>query len=161
MYNVKFRSIHKMFQIPERATRGSACFDLSYCGDDPLIIYPHNPVRDVIRKLLGLSELPSKILIPLGFAVELPVECELQIRPRSGLAAKHGITVLNSPGTIDSDYRDQVHAIMVNFGGRPYEIKPGARICQGLVSEITDYQLSIAEELTETDRQGGFGSTGE
>lgn len=96
-----------------------------------------------------------------GLYVELPEGYELQVRPRSGLAAKHGITVLNSPGTVDADYRGELRAILVNLSSEPFEIKPGERIAQYVVAKHERVEWEQVEELSETVRgEGGFGSTG-
>ena len=114
---------------------------------------------------LGTSEKKINIrpgeskLIPTGFCLEIPKNYEVQIRPRSGLALKHGITVLNSPGTIDSDYRDAVGVILINTGQHNYEIHHGDRIAQLIVSPTVKATFTFVTEISETNR-GGFGSTG-
>jgi len=103
----------------------------------------------------------ARDLIPTGVQIALPDGYEAQIRPRSGLAVEHGVTVLNAPGTIDSDYRGEVKALLINHGGQPFEITRGMRIAQLVVAPVTRAQLVEAEELDETARgAGGFGSTG-
>jgi len=103
----------------------------------------------------------ARDLIPTGVQIALPDGYEAQIRPRSGLAVEHGATVLNAPGTIDSDYRGEVKALLINHGGQPFEITRGMRIAQLVVAPVTRAQLVEAEELDETARgAGGFGSTG-
>lgn len=103
-------------------------------------------------------------LIPTGLFMELPDDCEAQIRPRSGLAAKHGITVLNSPGTIDADYRGEVKVLLINLSQEPFEIQSGERIAQMVVSRFQQIQwqeVASVEDLSETERgAGGFGHTG-
>jgi len=100
-------------------------------------------------------------LIPTGFAMALPQGFEAQIRPRSGLAVKHGIGLINSPGTIDADYRGEVKVAVINLGPQPYEIQRGERIAQMVIQKVCRAQLDVVEKLTETDRNsGGFGSTG-
>jgi dUTP pyrophosphatase len=100
--------------------------------------------------------------IPTGIALALPPGTEGQVRPRSGLAARDGITVLNAPGTIDSDYRGEIHAILVNLGRRPFEVERGLRIAQLIVAPILRAQFSEQESLEKTKRGArGFGSTGE
>jgi dUTP pyrophosphatase len=99
--------------------------------------------------------------IPTGLFLELPSGYEAQVRPRSGLAARHGITVLNAPGTIDSDYRGELEVILVNLGEEVFTLKNGDRIAQLVVSPLTRVSISEALSLSETDRgSGGFGSTG-
>ena len=103
----------------------------------------------------------ERTLIPTGIALALPVGFEGQIRPRSGLALRQGITLLNSPGTIDADYRGEVGVIMVNLGQEPVTIVTGDRIAQLIVAPVTRAHLEVATELDSTDRQdGGFGHTG-
>ncbi len=100
-------------------------------------------------------------LIPTGFAMALPLGFEAQIRPRSGLAVKHGIGLINSPGTIDADYRGEVKIAVINLGPEPYVIQRGERIAQMVIQNVCRVQLHVVEKLTETDRSsGGFGSTG-
>lgn len=103
----------------------------------------------------------ERALVPTGLYIELPTDCEAQIRPRSGLAAKHGITVLNSPGTIDADYRGEIKVILVNLSNEPFVIKDGERICQMVIARYTKAELIEVTELSNTDRgEGGFGHTG-
>lgn len=103
----------------------------------------------------------ARALIPTGFALELPVGYEAQVRPRSGLALKHGVTVLNSPGTIDSDYRGEVKVLLINLGADPFSIQRGDRIAQLVIAPVTHAEVVAADELGVTTRgQGGFGSTG-
>jgi dUTP pyrophosphatase len=100
-------------------------------------------------------------LIPAGFAVAVPEGYELQIRPRSGLAMRHGVTVLNAPGTVDSDYRGEVMVLLINLGSKAFRITRGERIAQGVVAPVMRAHLSEVETLLETARgSGGFGSTG-
>jgi len=103
----------------------------------------------------------ERALIPTGLKVEIPEGYEIQIRPRSGLAAKHGITVLNSPGTIDPDYRGEIKVILVNLSNESYTIEPGERIAQAVFAKYEQLEWEKVLELTETERgEGGFGSTG-
>ncbi|MDZ7756916.1 dUTP diphosphatase [Rhodohalobacter sp.] len=100
-------------------------------------------------------------LIPTGLQMALPVGYEAQIRPRSGLAYKHGITMLNTPGTIDSDYRGEVKVLAINHGDQPYKIEHGDRIAQMVIAPVYQPQIEETESLPETNRgKGGFGSTG-
>jgi dUTP pyrophosphatase len=100
-------------------------------------------------------------LVPTGLAIALPPAFEAQVRPRSGLAAKHGVTVLNSPGTIDADYRGEIKVILINHGTAPFVIKRGERIAQMVIAPVVQAALVPVAELSETDRgAGGFGSTG-
>lgn len=104
----------------------------------------------------------ARALIPTGLAIALPPDLEAQVRPRSGLALKHGVTVLNSPGTIDADYRGEIGVILINHGSDPFMIRRGERIAQLIVAPVYRAQLSEAVALMETSRNaGGFGSTGQ
>ena len=103
----------------------------------------------------------SRTLIPTGIAIALPAGFEAQVRPRSGLAIKHGITVLNSPGTIDADYRGEICVILANFGTSAYTVRRGDRIAQLVIAPVVRADWSLAAELPATERSGGgFGSTG-
>jgi dUTP pyrophosphatase len=103
----------------------------------------------------------ARALIPTGFALELTRGYEAQVRPRSGLALKHGVTLLNSPGTIDSDYRGELMVILVNHGDEPFLVRRGERIAQLVIAPVSHAEIVAAEELAATLRgQGGFGSTG-
>jgi len=100
-------------------------------------------------------------LIPTGFAVAIPEGFEIQIRPRSGLAVNHGIGIINSPGTIDADYRGEVKIALINLGGKKYTVKRGDRIAQMVIKRVYQARLKVVEQLDETDRNsGGFGHTG-
>ncbi|UKS31106.1 dUTP diphosphatase [Paenibacillus sp. HWE-109] len=119
-------------------------FDLHAAVSEPIILSP------------GQRE-----LIPTGFALSMPPELEAQIRPRSGLAYKHGITSLNSPGTIDADYRGEVKVLLINHGQEPFTIQRNERIAQMVFQLVPQINLVEVTELTETDRgSGGFGHTG-
>ena len=115
---------------------------------------------------LGISEVVTmapgaRAIVPCGFAMALPTGYEAQVRPRSGLAAKHGVTVLNTPGTIDADYRGEVKVILINHGGEPFEIRRGDRVAQMVVAPVSAVGFSKRETLDDTERgAGGFGSTG-
>ena len=100
-------------------------------------------------------------MIPTGLVIALPSGFEAQVRPRSGLAAKHGITVLNSPGTIDADYRGEVRVLLINHGNEPFTIRRGERIAQMVIAPVVQAELALMTSLTSTARgSGGFGSTG-
>lgn len=131
--------------LPEYATPGSAGMDLrAWLPDESVTLAP------LERKL-----------IPTGLRLEIPAGYECQIRPRSGLAAKHGITVLNTPGTIDSDYRGYVGVILVNLSSEPFTIKNGERICQMVFAKVEEATLYNTDTLQSTERgEGGFGHTG-
>jgi dUTP pyrophosphatase len=103
----------------------------------------------------------ERALVPSGIAIALPEGCEAQIRPRSGLAIHHGITLLNAPGTIDADYRGEIKVIMANLGREPFTIRRGERIAQMIVGPVQKANLCAVDELPETGRgSGGFGHTG-
>lgn len=131
--------------LPEYATPFSAGMDLRANLDSPVTIQPL-----------------ERTLIPTGLHIELPKGYEAQIRPRSGLALKHGITVLNSPGTIDADYRGEIRVILVNLSDQPFTIKDGERICQMVIAEHALIDWEEVTSLNETERgKGGFGHTGQ
>jgi dUTP pyrophosphatase len=105
---------------------------------------------------------PGKhVLVPTGLTVALPPGFEAQVRPRSGLAAKHGVTVLNAPGTVDADYRGEIGVLLINHGDSPFPIRRGERIAQMVIASVIQVELVAVASLTATDRgSGGFGSTG-
>lgn len=104
----------------------------------------------------------SRMLIPTGLAMALPAGFEAQVRPRSGLAAKHGVTVLNTPGTIDADYRGEVKVILINLGDNDFQVGRGDRIAQMVIAPVLQADIQEVDVLSETDRgTGGFGSTGQ
>lgn len=130
--------------LPMYATPQSAGMDLRANIESPIILFPME------RKL-----------VPTGLHIALPVGFEAQIRPRSGLALKHGITVLNSPGTVDADYRGEVMALLINLSDQAFEIKPGERIAQMVIARHEQIQWSLVESLDDTERgEGGFGHSG-
>jgi dUTP pyrophosphatase len=135
---------HSKHPLPQYATPYSAGMDLRANLDTPVTLVSHE------RKL-----------IPTGLFIELPEGYEAQIRPRSGLAIKKGITVLNSPGTIDADYRGEVCVILVNLSTEPFVVEDGERICQMVIATHAQAEWDAVEALTETERGvGGFGHTG-
>lgn len=130
--------------LPEYETLYSAGMDLRANIDAPVTLAPL-----------------ERTLIPTGLFIELPVGYEAQIRPRSGLAIKHGISLVNAPGTIDADYRGEIKAIVVNLSNAPYVINDGERICQMIVARHERVEWILTGQLTETARGvGGFGHTG-
>ena len=132
------------YPAPEYATEMSAGMDLKAEIQEPVIL---NPL--------------CRTMVPTGLSISLPQGYEAQIRPRSGLAAKHGITVLNTPGTIDADYRGEIKVILINLSDQPFTINPGERIAQMVVARHEHVQWEETESLDETERgEGGFGSTG-
>ncbi len=103
----------------------------------------------------------KRLLVPTGLFLELPPGYEAQIRPRSGLALKHGITVLNSPGTIDADYRGEIMVLLINLGDAPFTVRPGERIAQMIVATHAQVSWAAVEEIGDTERgDGGYGSSG-
>ena len=132
------------FPTPAYATEKSAGMDLKANIDEPVTLGPL-----------------ERAMIPTGLFIALPDGTEAQVRPRSGLAAKHGISVLNSPGTIDADYRGEIKVILVNLSNEPFVINPGERIAQMVVARYEKVEWNEVEVLDETERgSGGFGSTG-
>lgn len=132
------------FDLPRYATPLSAGMDVRANIDEAVILRPL-----------------ERAMIPTGLSIELPEGYEMQIRPRSGLAAKHGITVLNSPGTIDADYRGEIRVILVNLSNEEFRIEAGERIAQMVVARHEQVEWEMTEELGESERgAGGFGSTG-
>ena len=138
---------------------------LPHAADLPLPAYATegSAGMDLIAAIPADIELaPGKhVLVPNGIAIELPTGYEAQVRPRSGLAANHGVTVLNAPGTVDSDYRGEIKTVIVNLGGAPFTIARGMRIAQMIVARHERVEWAEARELSETARgAGGHGSTG-
>lgn len=135
----------KDLPLPQYMSSQAAGLDLYACVDEPVIL-----------KKGAIS------LVPTGLKIALPESYEAQIRPRSGLAFKHGISLVNTPGTIDADYRGEIKIIMINFGEADFEIKRGDRIAQMVINRIEQIEWSLAEGLEETKRGiGGFGHTGQ
>ena len=132
------------YELPSYSTSSSAGLDL----------------RANIKKPLFLNSF-QRILIPTGLKISLPEAFEGQIRPRSGLALKHGVTVLNSPGTIDADYKGEVGVILINLSDKKYEIKPGDRIAQMIISNFSNVNWKLVEDIGSSKRgNSGFGSSG-
>ena len=103
----------------------------------------------------------ERMLVPTGYAVALPEGYEGQVRPRSGLALHHGVTVVNTPGTVDEDYRGEIGVVLINHGDEPFELEPGTCIAQLVVAPVARVKVEVVEELDETERgAGGYGSTG-
>ena len=143
--NMKVKGINRSHHpLPEYATTASAGLDLRANLDSPVTLQP------LERKL-----------IPTGLYIALPEGCEAQIRPRSGLALKHGISLLNTPGTIDADYRGEIGVILVNISNEPFEVRDGERIAQMVIARYEQVEWEPAESLDATERgAGGFGHTG-
>ncbi len=130
--------------LPRYQTPGSAGCDLLAAIIDPITIAPM-----------------QRVAVPTGLAMAVPFGYEAQVRPRSGNAIRHGLTMINSPGTIDSDYRGEVKVLLVNFGSRPYTIHRGDRIAQLVITPIVQVHIVSVDDLDATERgSGGFGSTG-
>jgi dUTP pyrophosphatase len=130
--------------LPRYETEASAGMDLRANIDKPVLLKPL-----------------ERTLMPTGLFIELPLGFEAQVRPRSGMAIKHGITVLNTPGTIDADYRGEIKVILVNLSNQDYEVKDGERVAQMIISEHEKADWKLVENLNTTDRgSGGFGHTG-
>ena len=142
---MKVRVAHDSIDLPDYETNSSAGMDLrAYLPDGSISLDPM-----------------QRTLIGTGLFFEIPQGFEVQIRPRSGLALKHGVTVLNSPGTIDADYRGEIKVILINHGEEPFLIEHEMRIAQMVVSKYQQVQFKLVKELTSSERgSGGFGSTG-
>ena len=144
MTKILIKKLQEEAIIPKYETKGSSGLDLSASLKFKITIKPG-----------------EKCLVPTGLAVSIPKDHELQIRPRSGLAAKNSITVLNTPGTIDSDYRGEIKIILINLGKKSFEITNGLRIAQMVLCPISKAELTEVDNLDKTSRDhGGFGSTG-
>ena len=144
---IKIKRLDKKFSdipLPSYTTKGSAGMDIRAAVDNEIILEKGN---------VGL--------VPTNLSVEIPEGYEIQVRPRSGLAFKHGIGILNSPGTIDSDYRGEIKIIMMNFGEENFSIRRGERIAQLIVSKVYSAKLIETDDLNDSHRgEGGFGHTG-
>ena len=142
---LKINAINRGRQpMPTYATSQSAGMDLRANLEEPVVLHPM-----------------ERRLIPTGIFIELPEGYECQIRPRSGLALKHGVTVLNSPGTIDADYRGEIGVVLINLSQEDFTINDGERIAQLVVARYEQVEFSLVETLDETERgEGGYGHTG-
>ena len=144
MTKIQIKKLSKSVSIPKYETLGSSGMDIAAHIDNKIIIYPG-----------------EKALVSTGFSIAIPRGYEVQIRPRSGLAAKKNITVLNTPGTIDADYRGEIKVILINLGKENFLIQNGERIAQMVVCPVIQADLEEVNELSDTGRGlGGFGSTG-
>tara|TARA_A100001011_G_C14073531_1_gene741345 strand:+ start:22 stop:462 length:441 start_codon:yes stop_codon:yes gene_type:complete len=144
MTKILIKRLSKQVSLPKYETSGSSGMDLAANIDTNINIDP------------GKSA-----IIPTGLALSIPKGFEVQIRPRSGLAAKQKISVLNTPGTIDADYRGEIKVILINLGHEPFRVEKGLRVAQMVVCPIVQAQLKEVDDLSETERgKGGFGSTG-
>lgn len=147
MYNtVQIKRIpgNEDIHLPQKMSALASGYDVHAAVEQPITLQPG-----------------ERALVPTGFALSMPGELEAQIRPRSGLAFKHGITTLNSPGTIDADYRGEVKVLLINHGSEPFTIERNDRIAQMVFQVVPSIRFDEVEELTDTERgQGGFGHTG-
>ena len=141
---IKLLPHHKGLPLPAYQSTGAAGMDLAAAIEQDIILAP------------GQRE-----LIPTGIAIELPSGYEAQVRPRSGLAIKNGVTVLNTPGTIDSDYRGEIKVILINHAQESFTISRGMRIAQMVIAPVTQAEIIISEDLSSSERgEGGFGHSG-
>jgi len=144
MTKIQIKKLSTSVSIPKYETPGSSGMDISAHIENDIIIYPG-----------------EKALVSTGFSLSIPIGYEVQIRPRSGLAAKKNITVLNTPGTIDADYRGEIKVILINLGKKKFIVENGDRIAQMVVCPVVQAHLDEVKELSDTERgSGGFGSTG-
>jgi deoxyuridine 5''-triphosphate nucleotidohydrolase (dut) len=145
--NIRIKRISKEYNdipLPEYATEGSAGMDIRAAVNEPFIV-----------------KMGEVVIVPTNLSVEIPQGYEIQVRPRSGLAAKHGIGILNSPGTVDSDYRGEIKIILINFGKENFTIQKGERIAQLIISRVFRANFNEENLLNESKRgTGGFGHTG-
>ena len=164
-----------MAEIGSQRTSGNGDRAMTSLGV-PLLRLPHGADLDLpayatqhaagLDLMAAISEAVTiepgrRAMIPTGIAVALPIGFEAQVRPRSGLAAKFGVTILNSPGTIDADYRGEIKAILINLGEQPFVVEPKSRIAQLVIAAVTPIHWTECDSLPETARgAGGFGSTG-
>lgn len=144
--SIRFKRVGKVHvELPRYQTPDSAGFDLCAAIERPIEVAPG-----------------QRCLIPTGFAMAIPVGFEGQVRPRSGLALKHGISIVNAPGTVDSDYRGEVAVVLINHGQETFVVNPQSRIAQMVVARVEQPRLELVETLDETVRgAGGYGSTGD
>lgn len=145
MERIKVKIINRSGnELPAYETPNSAGMDVRACLDEPMVLAPM-----------------QRALVPTGLRVQLPMGHEMQIRPRSGLALKHGISIVNTPGTVDADYRGEIGVILINLSDTPFTINPGDRICQMVIAPYTRVTWEETDRLDETERgDGGFGHTG-
>lgn len=142
--NIAIRRLRDAATLPHYQTPGSAAADVAACLDEPVTLSPG-----------------ERTIVPLGFAMAIPMGYEAQLRARSGLSTKHGITLTNGIGTIDADYRGEVGVALINLGSDSFTIEPGMRVAQMVIAPCEQAAWSEVEELDETERgEGGYGSTG-
>ncbi len=141
---VQIKKLHPAAQVPRYMTDLAAGMDIQALPEEDILLPPG-----------------GRCLVPTGLAVAIPPDYEIQVRPRSGLALKHGVTLVNTPGTIDADYRGEIGIIVINHGQEEFHISAGDRIAQLVVAPVCQAEFQVVEELPETQRgQGGFGHTG-
>ncbi len=141
---IRIKKLKPTAVLPEYQTEQAAAMDVHACIDEPITLRPM-----------------ERRAIPSGLAFEMPEGTEMQVRARSGLSIKHGVTMVNGVGTIDADYRGELAALMINLGQEPFTIEPGMRICQILIARYEPVQWQQVDEINESGRgSGGFGSTG-
>lgn len=145
MERIKVKIINRSgHELPAYETPSAAGMDVRACLTDPVVLAPM-----------------QRALIPTGLRVQLPQGHEMQIRPRSGLALKHGISIVNTPGTVDADYRGEIGVIVINLSNEPFTINDGERICQMVIKEYTRVDWEPVDRIDETERgHGAFGHTG-
>lgn len=142
--SIQITLLRKGSKIPQRQSVGAAGYDLYACLEKPIMIYPN-----------------SIELIPTGIAVAIPPGYEIQIRPRSGLSLKNKLLIINSPGTIDSDYRGEIFVPIYNLNNQEFTVEPGLRIAQMILAKVETIHWDIQDSLPQTERaSGGFGSSG-
>lgn len=141
---VKVKKLSEKAILPEYQTSQAAAMDIHACLDEPVVVQPM-----------------ERFMVPTGLAFEIPEGYEMQIRARSGLSIKHGITMVNGVGTIDADYRGELSVLMINLGQEAFTIEPGMRVAQMLVTKFEKVAWQLTDSLSDTDRgHSGFGSTG-
>lgn len=145
MERLKIKIINRSpFELPTYETFSAAGMDVRANLTEPVVLQPL-----------------ERRLIPTGLSMQLPHGYECQLRPRSGLALKHGISLVNTPGTVDADYRGEIGIILINLSNEPFEVKPGERICQMVIKEYVRAEWELVDRLDETKRgEGAFGHTG-
>lgn len=142
---IKLLPHHEGLPLPEYKTALASGLDLSAANYDPI----------------PLNSMGNIVMVPTGISIEVPVGYEVQVRPRSGLASKNGITVVNTPGTVDADYRGEISVALVNLSGRRFTVERGMRIAQIVICPVVQADLEVVEELSISERgSNGFGSTG-
>lgn len=142
--HIKIKKLNQAATLPAYQTEHAAAMDIHACIDEPMIVQPL-----------------QRFMVPTGLAFEIPVGYEMQIRARSGMSIKHGITLVNGVGTIDADYRGALSVLMVNLSDATFTIEPNMRVAQLLVQKYEKIDWEVSDELSKTERgSGGFGSTG-